>query len=112
MKSLARRLVQQPVESIIVELAPFALIKIRQYLRLGRRQHTIEAPQHRHRQHDAFILWRSVGTAEQIGDLPDEIGEVVVIGHGAVEFALLNENLVLSVNSKPYTTATNKETAA
>src|SRR2546426_7152766 len=35
MKSLARRLVQQPVESIIVELAPFALIKIRQYALVG-----------------------------------------------------------------------------
>ena len=52
-------------------------------LRLGGGQHAIEAAQHGHRQHDALVLWRTVGAAQQIGDLPNQVREVDAIGHPA-----------------------------
>jgi hypothetical protein len=39
-------------------------------------------------------LWRTVRAAQQIGDLPDKVGEVVMIGHGQFSlygFALLEK---------------------
>ncbi len=32
-------------------------------------------------QHDALVLRRAVGTAQQVGDLPDQIREVAVVRH-------------------------------
>ena len=46
------------------------------------REHAVEPAQHGHRQHDAFVLRRAVRTAQQVGDLPDQVREVAVVGHG------------------------------
>ena len=44
------------------------------------RQHGIEAAQHGQRQHHALVLRRAVGTAQQVGHRPDEIGKLLKIG--------------------------------
>ncbi len=63
------------------ELAALAPLVLRQDLGLGRREHAVEAAQHGHRQHDALVLRRPVRAAQQVGDLPDEVREVVVVRH-------------------------------
>ena len=69
------------VERVAFELAALALLVLGQDLRLGRREHAVEAAQHGHRQHDALVLRRAIGTAQQVGDLPDQVREVVVVRH-------------------------------
>jgi hypothetical protein len=44
---------------------------------LAGRQHGVEAAQHGQRQHHALVLRRAVGAAQQIGDGPDEVGELL-----------------------------------
>jgi hypothetical protein len=44
-------------------------------------QHAIEAAQHNERQHDALVLGWPKRPAQQISNLPDQIGEVRVAGH-------------------------------
>ena len=44
-------------------------------------KYTVEPSKHGHGQHDALVLRRAVGTAQQIGDLPDQVGEVAVVRH-------------------------------
>ena len=52
---------------------------------LAGRQHGVEAAQHGERQHHALVLRRAVGTAQQVGDGPDEVGELLEAGaHGRV----------------------------
>ena len=72
------------VERVVLELAALALLVLGQDLGLGRREHAVEAAQHGHGQHDALVLRRAVGTAQQVGDLPDQVREVVVVRHRSV----------------------------
>ncbi|MFO0875267.1 MAG: hypothetical protein U0575_15030 [Phycisphaerales bacterium] len=78
---LARRLVQPGIEGFALELVlgPRVLGK---HLGLGRREHAVESAEHRHGKHDALVLRRTVRTTQQVGDLPDEVREVVVVRHG------------------------------
>jgi len=46
-------------------------------------EHAVETAQHRHGQHDTFVLRRAIWAAQQIRDLPDEIGKLVMIGRCA-----------------------------
>ena len=63
------------------ELAALAPLVLGQDLGLGRREHAVEAAQHGHGQHDALVLRRAVRAAQQVGDLPDQVREVVVVRH-------------------------------
>ncbi len=74
--------VQEFVEGVIVEFAALAFFVFAQNLFFGGSQHAIEAPQDGHGQHDALVLRGTVWTAQQVGDLPDEIGNFVMIRHG------------------------------
>ena len=80
-EALAGGLVERCVERLALELAPLPSLVLGQDLRLGRREDAVEAAQHRHGQHDALVLRRPVGAAQQVGDLPDQVREVVVISH-------------------------------
>jgi len=57
-------------------LRPERLIALEHGL-LARRQHGIESAQHSERQHDALVLRRTIGTTQQVGYRPDEIGELL-----------------------------------
>ena len=78
-EALAGGLVQDVVEGVVVDACPLALRMLAQALLLGRRQHAVEAAQHGHGQHDALVLRRAVGAAQQVGDVPDEVGKLVMI---------------------------------
>jgi hypothetical protein len=81
-EALARDLVQRGVERLARELAALVLLVRGDDLGLGPGEDAVEAPQHRHRQHHALVLRRAVRAAQQVGDLPDEVCEAVVIsGH-------------------------------
>ena len=58
-------------------------LKLAENFFLGRSEHGIEPAQNGHREHDALVLGRAIRAAQQIRDLPDEIGQFVMIGHGA-----------------------------
>ena len=45
------------------------------------REHAVEPAQHGHWQHDPFVLRRSIGAAQQVGDLPDQVRKVAMVGH-------------------------------
>jgi len=62
-EALAGRLVQQLVERVVVELAAFAPLVLGEDLGFRRREHAVESAQHRHRQHNALVLWRAVRAA-------------------------------------------------
>jgi hypothetical protein len=80
-KTLPRGLVELAIERVPFESAPLSLRVLGQDLGLGRREHTVEPAQHRHRQHNSLVLRRPVGPAQQVGDLPDQVREVIMIGH-------------------------------
>jgi hypothetical protein len=80
-ETLTGGIVEHPVEGVVIEPAAFAPLVFRQHFCLRRSQHAIEATQHGHRQHDPLVLRRTVGTAQQIGNLPDEIGEIAMARH-------------------------------
>ncbi len=80
-EALAGGFAEVRVKRIAFELATLAPMEFCQHLRLGRRKHAVEAAQHRHGQHDALILRRAVGSAQQVGDLPDQVRKVVVVRH-------------------------------
>ena len=66
-----------------------------QNLGLGGREHAVEAAQHRHRQHDALVLRRAVRPAQQVGDLPDQVREVVMIRHWRLQHRESGHHLAL-----------------
>ena len=72
--------VQPDVEGLAFESAAPAVVLGQDFL-LARGEHAVEPSEHGHGQHDALVLRRAVGTAQQVGDLPDQVGEVVVVGH-------------------------------
>jgi len=80
-ETLARGLVELRVERVAFEPAALALRVLRQDPRLGRSEHAIEPAEHGHGQHDALVLRRAVGAAQQVGDLPDQVSEVAVVRH-------------------------------
>ena len=80
-EALAGGLVELGVERVAFELAALAPLVLGQDLGLGRREHAVEAAQHGHRQHDALVLRRAIRAAQQVGDLPDQVREVVVVRH-------------------------------
>ena len=43
--------------------------------------HAVEAAKHGHGEHDALVLRRAVWAAQQVGNLPDQVRKVTVIGH-------------------------------
>ena len=61
--------------------ASFPLLALGQDLGLGRSEHAVEPPEHGHGQHDALVLRRAVRTAQQVGDLPDQVSEIAVVRH-------------------------------
>jgi hypothetical protein len=81
-KTLAGGFVQELVEGVVLVFV-FVAFKFAQDFFLRRREHGIKPAQHRHGQHDALVLRRTIRAAQQIRDLPDEIGQLVMIGHGA-----------------------------
>ena len=80
-EALSRGFVELAVERIAFELAALPLRMLCQDPRLARGEHAIEPAQHGHGKHDPLVLRRTVGAAQQVGDLPDQIREVVVIRH-------------------------------
>ena len=80
-KPLAGGFVQELVEGVVLVFVFVALVFAQDFF-LGRREHGIKPAQHRHREHDALVLGRTIRAAQQIRDLPDEIGKLVMIGHG------------------------------
>ena len=81
MEALAGGSVQELVERVVVEPAALALLQFGEDLGLGRGKHAVEPAEHGHGQHDPLVLRRAVRPAEQVGDLPDQVGEVVMVGH-------------------------------
>ena len=72
-------LVQMLVQGFALDLATLAPRVFGQDLGFRLGEHTVEAAQHGHGQHDALILRRTVGAAQQICNLPDQVGEVAVV---------------------------------
>jgi hypothetical protein len=81
-EALARDLVEALVDGFAFDLAAFEPRMLRQDPGFRRGEHAIESAQHGHGQHDALVLRRTVGTAQQVGNLPDQVREIVVVGHG------------------------------
>ena len=54
---------------------------LRKHPILGRFKHAVEAAQHDDRQHHQPVLRRTIGAAEQIRDLPDLAGQLIVLGY-------------------------------
>jgi hypothetical protein len=80
-EALTGGIVQDPVERVVVEPAALTPLVLREDSGLGRREHAVEAAQHGHGKHDTLILRRPVRTTQQVGDLPDEVGKIVMVGH-------------------------------
>src|SRR6266545_4339941 len=80
-EALARHVIEPGVERIALELAALALFVFGQNPLLCGCEDAIEAAQDGHGQHDALVLGWPVRAAEQVGDLPDEVREVVVVRH-------------------------------
>src|SRR5262249_20030948 len=80
-EALASGIVQDSVERIVVESTALTPLVLRKDFRFGWCEHAVEAAQHSHGQHDALILWRTIGATQQVGNLPDEVGEIVMVGH-------------------------------
>ncbi len=80
MKALARRFVQNLVQRVLVQLPPLRFC-VRPGPRFRRFKHAIEAAQYGHGEHNALVLGRAVRPPEQIGYLPDKVGEISMIGH-------------------------------
>ena len=71
-----------------------ALGQLRQHGGLGRLQHAVEPAQHGERQDDLAVLGLLVVAAQQVGDGPDEVGELgEVLGHGPLGGFLLRSRL-------------------
>ncbi len=82
-EALAGGIVQMGIEGVTFQSAPLAPLELGQNLGFRRHQHAVEAAEHGHWEHDAFVLRRSVGPAQQVGDLPDQIREVAMVRHGS-----------------------------
>jgi hypothetical protein len=76
-KALARRLVQHLTERVVPVLGSPAPAQDRG---LGRGQDAVEPAQHDHGWHETLVPRRTVGAAQEIGNLPDKIGVVVMVG--------------------------------
>jgi len=81
-KTLPSGIVENFIERLILVLV-FDLVELAQHRRLGWLQHAIEAAQHGHGQHYAFVLRRTVRAAQQVGNLPDKIRKVIMVRHGS-----------------------------
>ena len=79
-EALAGGLVEDAVQGLAPEPAALAPLVLGQHPGLGGREHAVEAAQHGHRQHHPLVLRRAVGAAQQVRDLPDQVGEVGVVG--------------------------------
>ena len=78
---LAGRFAEELVEGFVVQPAALPLLVFAEHLFLGRREDTVEAAEDGHGQHDALILRRAVRPPQQVGNLPDEVRQFVVVGH-------------------------------
>ena len=81
METLTGGLAEEFVEGLVVELAALPLLVFAEDLFLGRGEDAVEPPENGHGEHDPLVLGRSVGAAQQVGDLPDEVCQFVVVGH-------------------------------
>ena len=69
----------------------------------GRFQNAIEATQDGHGQHDALALGRTEWATQQVCYLPDEVGELLMIGHSCLSLdnigaIVVSNSLALQVN--------------
>ena len=64
-----------------LEAALFELLVLGQHLVLGRLQNAVEPAEYCQRQHDVLVFVGAVGSAQELGDLPDEVGVLVEVGH-------------------------------
>ena len=78
-KALTGGLVQPLVQGFALDLATFAPRVFGKDLGLRRGEHAVEAAEHRHGQHDALVLWGPIRAAQQIRDLPNQVGEIAVV---------------------------------
>lgn len=85
-EALTGGLVECGVKGIALKLAALAAFVRGQHLALRGREHAVEPPEHGHGQHDALVLRWAVRAAQQVGDLPDQVGEVIVVRHRSVLF--------------------------
>jgi hypothetical protein len=85
-EALAGGLVQPGVERLAGEL-PAPAVVLGQDLGFSGSKDAVEAAQHGHGQHDALVLRRPVRPAQQVGDLPDQVREIVVVRQLALSLA-------------------------
>src|SRR5215469_7885419 len=100
-EALAGGIVQDPVERVIVEPAALASLVLREDFWLRRREHAVKAAQHGHGQHDTLVLRWPVRAAQQVGDLPDKVGEIVMVRHRLPHPAWLKYTPVLASSPPP-----------
>ena len=81
MKPLSGGLVQSPFQGFALDPATLAPRVFSQNHGFRRGEHAVEPAQHRHGKHDALVLRGPVRAAQQVGDLPDQVREVVVVSH-------------------------------
>ncbi len=79
-EALASRPVELCIQRIVLELAAPAVVLF-QNLFLNGRQHAVEAAQDSHREHHPLVLRWAVRASQQVGDLPNQVGEIVVVSH-------------------------------
>ena len=79
-ESLACCLVEHGVQHCAL-VSALALSMFGENAGFGGRQHTVEATQHRHREHDSLVPGWPVGAAQKVGDLPNQVGNVTMVGH-------------------------------
>ncbi len=84
--------VEEVGESLVAELVPVAVV-LGEDLGLGRCEDRVEAADHRERQDDAPVLGLLVVAAEQIGDGPDEVGQLRVMFHSPPSGVLATTSL-------------------
>jgi hypothetical protein len=78
-EGIARRAPQLRLGLLELLLAQLPLA--REHLLLRRREHAVEAPQHRERQDDVLVPPAPEGIADEVRDPPDEVDDLAVV-HG------------------------------
>ena len=96
-EALAGGPVQLQVKRFALDPVTLVPIVFGQDLGLRRGEHAVEPAKHRHGQHDALVLRGPVGAAQQIGDLPDQVREVAVVGHRSARSRRAAQHNIIAV---------------
>lgn len=80
METLSRSLIEHAVEGVILQ-ATFPFFMRGEYPVFCVCKHAVKTAQHGHGQHHPLVLRWTVRPTQEVGDLPDKIGELVMVGH-------------------------------